>query len=143
MLDREEIVASARSWMGVRWKHQGRSRAGIDCAGLIIKVAHALEVTDFDSTNYGRQPDGKTLLELFDEHLVRKATRTPEPGDAGLFRESVHPLHCAIFSWRRGRLHLVHGHATRRKVVEEPFDHEWPERLIYVHEFPGVEPWAG
>jgi len=37
-----DVVAQARKYMGVRWAHQGRSPAGMDCAGLVIRVAQDL-----------------------------------------------------------------------------------------------------
>jgi cell wall-associated NlpC family hydrolase len=32
------IVSAARSWLGVPWRHQGRTRQGVDCAGLVVLV---------------------------------------------------------------------------------------------------------
>ena len=31
---REMVVAEARTWIGVKWRHQGRTREGVDCIGL-------------------------------------------------------------------------------------------------------------
>ena len=46
------IVAAARSWLGVPWRHQGRARQGIDCAGLVVLVGRGLGLTDYDTAAY-------------------------------------------------------------------------------------------
>ena len=54
-----QVVAAGRCYTGVRWHHQGRTRAGLDCAGLIIRTAHDLGLSEFDLADYGRLPDGR------------------------------------------------------------------------------------
>ena len=65
----DAIVAEARTWLGVPWRHQGRSRAGVDCAGLVVLVARALELADHDSTAYGRRAQGQGFVEHFRGHM--------------------------------------------------------------------------
>ena len=40
--DPSAIVAAARTWLGVPWRHQGRTRQGVDCAGLVVLVGRGL-----------------------------------------------------------------------------------------------------
>ena len=142
MLDRQHIIDLARAWKETPWRHQGRSPQGIDCAGLIVVVAHAFGISpDFDATNYPRRPDRRSLEQFFDDHLIRKPSSDPQPGDVGMFRDLVRPVHCGIFSEVSGSLYLIHATAERRKTIEEPYAHEWPGRLIRAYEFPGVAPW--
>jgi cell wall-associated NlpC family hydrolase len=43
MLDRQHIVDTARGWLGVPYRHQGRRKdKGVDCVGLIIGVGAEL-----------------------------------------------------------------------------------------------------
>ena len=37
VIKRREIVAAARDWVGVPYRHQGRTRNGIDCIGLLAE----------------------------------------------------------------------------------------------------------
>jgi cell wall-associated NlpC family hydrolase len=62
MPGRTDIVAAARTYLGVPWRHQGRTRAGLDCAGLIVMVARDLALSDYDSTAYGRRAQGHAFL---------------------------------------------------------------------------------
>ena len=109
---------------------------------MVIKTAHSLGVTDYDESNYARLPNGEAFLRGFTNHLdLLGPEAKPRPGAVGLFRTTRYPMHCAIFSLKHGRLHLIHGHAFCRKVVEEPYAHEWPGSLTHLLEFPGAEPW--
>lgn len=119
MASRAEIEAEARSWRGVRWKHQGRTRRGIDCAGLVVMVGRALGATDYDHAGYPREPDG-TFVGHFDRALERIAAADRQRGDVVVFTQSRHPCHCGILTERFGRLYVVHAHARRRQVIEEP-----------------------
>lgn len=49
----EAFVAAARSYIGVPWKHQGRSRAGLDCIGLIILAGRDIGIAVPLVANYG------------------------------------------------------------------------------------------
>lgn len=77
----DAIVAEARTWLGVPWRHQGRSRAGVDCAGLVVLVARALELADYDSTAYGRRAQGQGFVEHFRAHMDGIAITQAKPGD--------------------------------------------------------------
>lgn len=50
-----DLVAEARSWVGTRWRHQGRRKkaiepsvmrelGGVDCVGLVIELANTFEL---------------------------------------------------------------------------------------------------
>jgi cell wall-associated NlpC family hydrolase len=131
----ERIVAEARSWLGVPWRHQGRSRAGIDCVGLVVMVARALELSEHDSTGYGRHAEGQALVAEFRDHMDGIALGAARPGDVLIFAERAYPCHCGILSERLDHPHLVHAHALRRQVIEEPYLGEWPERVKFAFRF--------
>jgi cell wall-associated NlpC family hydrolase len=52
MTMREQIVEEARKYLGVRFRHQGRTVAGIDCAGLILNVGNDLGLIEYSETGY-------------------------------------------------------------------------------------------
>lgn len=121
MPSNQEIVECARSWLGTPWRHQGRTKRGIDCIGLIIVVAHEMGLSDFDVTDYGRQAHGYKFEEGFELHMDRKPIPAAVPGNALILRDSRFPCHCGIVSSISGVPHLIHAHAAHRKVIEEPF----------------------
>jgi hypothetical protein len=138
MTTRETIVQTARQWKGVKWRHQGRSRLGIDCAGLIACVAAELNEFHHDVTNYPRRSHSTTFLAHFKAHMNEKRVDRLYIGDVGIFAEPRFPCHCGIISEKYGVFYLIHAHISRRKVVEERLAPFWLDKLTNVFEFPGV-----
>lgn len=95
---RFDVVAEARQWLDVPYVHQGRSRAGVDCAGLVIVVARALGLVapDFDVNGYARTPDGSSLLETCDELMTRIPLWELRPGNVLVLRFAQEPQHLGI-----------------------------------------------
>lgn len=133
-----QIVTEARTWLGVRWEHQGRTRTGVDCAGLVIKTAHALGLTTFDTADYERQAKDETMLALFSEHLDAIDIIHAEPGDVVVMRFD-NQRHAGILGeYIYGGLSLIHAYSMSRKVVEHRLDEVWQARIIGAFRFRGV-----
>ena len=133
LVTRADVIRTARSYVGVRWHHQGRSRAGIDCIGLIIAVAHDLGLSDYDITGYGRVPDGKALRAAMCEQMDL-LTVPPQPGDVLLLRFDRNPLHTAIVTDSG----MVHAFANMRRVVEHRIDALWNSRVVSAFAYRGI-----
>jgi cell wall-associated NlpC family hydrolase len=133
MTTRADVIAEAKRWKGVRWHHQGRSRAGVDCIGLVIKVAHALGLSGFDIADYSRQPNPAMMRGLLAEHMTPIAT--PEPGDVVLMRFEREPQHVAILT----DAGMIHAYAQARKVVEHRVDSIWQSRIVGAYRFKGLD----
>jgi cell wall-associated NlpC family hydrolase len=142
-----DIVTEARSYIGTRWLHQGRTRSGIDCAGLVLKVAHACNIFTFDTADYSRQATDESMLELCREHLDPVATAQSCPGDIAVMRFGTN-RHIGFFGdYLYGGLSLIHAYSQRigsqrPQVVEHRFTDDWLRSqnasLIAVFRFPGV-----
>lgn len=120
MTTRADVVAEARTWIGVPWVHQHRSRRGVDCAGLIICVARDLGLlpADFDLNGYSRRPDG-TLLAVCDEHMDRIDRSAMQPGDVLVVATEHDPQHMGILGdYRHGGLSLIHAASKAGRVIE-------------------------
>ncbi len=131
----ESIVAEARGWLGVPWRHQGRTRCGIDCVGLVVCVARGLDLSDYDSTGYGRRPQGQGFVQHFRDNMDAVPIPDARPGDVLVFADQAYPCHCGFLTERFGQPHLLHAHATRRMVIEEPYAGEWPARVKFAFRF--------
>lgn len=118
MTTRAEILAEARSWLGTRWRHQGRTAQGIDCAGLVALVGGSLGLITHNPTDYPRRPDG-SFLSHFQSCLEQRSVRLARPGDVLVFSDSGHACHCGIRGVKHGRPSVIHAHAQRRVVLEE------------------------
>jgi cell wall-associated NlpC family hydrolase len=136
---REQAVNEARGWIGVPFRHQGRTRAGIDCVGLLVCVGRAMGLPAYDVTGYSRRAQGMGFIEHFRANLEEVAPAAAQAGDVVVFVETVYPCHTGILSERHGALHLIHAHAPRRVVLEEPFVGEWRDKLRFAFRFPGAE----
>lgn len=139
-----EVVTYARSLLGVKWRHQGRSpEKGVDCAGLVILSGkHAgLLRPDFDFLAYRRYPDGQTLVRLCAENADPVAYAHWQPGDFVVMRDigdSRWPCHMGILFHGPDRSPwMVHSYARRPilRVVENPFEGQWRDQMVRCFRF--------
>jgi len=136
---RAQVVAAARKWIGIPFAHIGRNEHAVDCAGLVIAIAHELRLSDFDMRSYNQTPDGVTMRALCDQHMVPK-DGDPEPGDVLLMRFKRNPQHLAIVGDYPvpGQVSIIHAHRGAMKCVEHILNQEWRERIVRVYTIPGV-----
>jgi cell wall-associated NlpC family hydrolase len=139
MIPREAVVAEARRWLGTPWRHQGRNEHGLDCVGLLAVVCRDLGISDYDIEGYARSPDTTRFL----AHLVTGGAIPIRMTDAGpadimAFRDQLFPCHVGILSEKSGVPHVIHAHAARRKVVEEPLLAELLVMRVGAYAMPGV-----
>jgi hypothetical protein len=140
-ITRAQILTAARAYLGAPFRHQGRSPAGMDCVGLLVLVGRTLGYPHRDVTGYSRRATGMGFLEHFHAHLDEIAPRDARVGDVLVFVESVYPCHTGILSAVAGTdvPHLIHAHALRGCVIEEPLIGEWPAKLRFAFRFRGIE----
>ena len=119
---REEVIQHARECLGVRFQHQGKTKRGMDCRGLLIYAFNLAGLQVHDVSGYGREPDpemmNKALLEVcykvpFD-HIL--------PADIIYFRFNERPTHLALYT---GNNRIIHSYLQTRKVVEHEIDRSW------------------
>lgn len=131
-----DVVRAARGFLGVPFRHQGRRRdTGIDCAGLVILVAHELGLSDFDTRAYGRLPVAERLRGYLDEHMDRVAGDW-QAGDVLLMTFERDPQHLAIYAGGT----LIHSHAQVGQCVEHDLDAQSLKRARGAWRFRGLEP---
>lgn len=100
-----KLVEAARRYKGVPWRHCGRSKTGLDCAGLPWLAYQDCGVTLPDRRRYGRDPFNNGL-----EGAVIEALGAPvwqgskgscslsavQVGDVVLMAPASRPRHLAI-----------------------------------------------
>lgn len=141
---RDDIVAAARRWLGTRFRHQGRGPAGVDCAGLVIKVAHELGLSTFDIADYQRVPHRGAFLEHFAGEMDRVPILDALPGDALVLRDSAEPYHVGLITAKNGAPHFIHAHSLRGVVCEDPLrtvthDGQGRDKRVRAYRFRGIE----
>lgn len=111
-----DIITEARDWIGVPWRHQGRSRQGLDCIGLVIVVCGALDILHYKFTAYRRSPSQYALIERFYEHFDRVQESDIGEGGLVLMRENIYPCHAA---WVANEKSIIHASWHHKCVTEE------------------------
>lgn len=135
---RQHIITYARTFLGVKWKHQGRDpRFGLDCCGLLRVVAAEFHLTDFDLQAYERQPDGKTLDEIMDRELVRIKPGQAGYGDIVSLADRKWSCHVGLLADAAKPFSLIHAYAGARKVTENRLDEQVHKVLAY-YRFPNL-----
>jgi cell wall-associated NlpC family hydrolase len=124
------VVNEARSYVGTRWVHQGRSRDGIDCAGLVVEVARVTHGSTFDVRDYAPQAQDETMLAMCTSLMDRVPLPEIQPGDVVVIRYD-NQRHIAVVGDypAPGALSLIHASSKFGKVVEHRLDSVW-RRII-------------
>jgi len=144
MIDRVAMIeAEARTWVGVRVFHKGRTRAGgVDCLGLVMGVGLASGAISgpIDIPDYGRLPNPRTLIRAMDAHTVPIDKALAGPGDIAGISWGLHeaPMHLAVIVSRPGRLMIVHASPEHGEVKETGFAGSWYARFCRAWRFPNV-----
>lgn len=130
--ERGAFIAAARSLVGVPFKHCGRTRAGIDCIGLVRFALLAVGHEVADDRKYGRhpEPEGLRLQATLRAHFGEPVSGF-QPGDVVLMRWAKLPNHVAVVGdYPYGGLSLIHAVAQERRVVEHRLAGVWPGRIL-------------
>jgi cell wall-associated NlpC family hydrolase len=131
------LVAEARALLDVRFRHMGRSRRGVDCAGTVLMALLAIgrPFNDNNGEAYGREPFNGTLRKMLIENLGAPIPREEmRVGDVPLMEFENEPHHVGLLGdYQYGGLSLIHGYARVRKVVEHRLDKTWRNRIVEVY----------
>lgn len=146
MISRHLIVSQARSWIGVPFHHQGRTRQGCDCVGLVGAVAIGVGAVgsdwwavEFDpsASGYARQPSNGTMARLC-ERFMRSANADMQVGDVLMMRFAREPQHLAIVAdYVHGGFSVIHA-AAGIGVVEHALSQKWASRIVGRYLLPGT-----
>lgn len=133
-MTRDEVIVTARSWRGIPFVHQGRTRAGVDCIGLVINVCKEVGflLPDFDVNGYERIPDGSLFAEC-DKRLVR--IPAPVYGCIAVMKFDTEPQHIGFIGEHKGHLTIIHA-LYPRDVAEHRLTTPWPSRIVGCFDIP-------
>lgn len=138
MKSREQLVQHLRTFLGVKFQHQGRSRHGMDCVGLPLEGCKFLGVPVEDVKAYGREGLPGQLSAIISKYGVRVPVSDRRPGNIGVFwfdRYSKADQHVGVFT----DVGLIHCYMDAGKVVEHSLTGRWIRRLSAVFSYPGLE----
>lgn len=119
------FIAACRSFMGVRFRHQGiNPKIGIDCRGMLIAGLILIGRPYQDRKGYGREPHKNGMRNGLIENLGNPLPLSErQPGDVVLMSLGGQPRHVGLFTWLPdNRFGLLHTHAEMKYVAEHGAD---------------------
>lgn len=132
------LVEAARSYIGVRYRHRGRSRVGIDCAGLMVLAYRDCGVQTSNFVLYGREPIKDGLVEHTTLSLGQPLPlHTPlQEGDIVILRFDKEPHHMGMIALGNyGGLtahNIIHADGHVGRVVEVRLDTATAKRITHI-----------
>lgn len=136
MTSRQDVIRVARSMVGTKYRHGGRTRKSVDCGGLLIAIATELGIDHIaPPLGYSRHPDGRLVDHV---HAGADPQKDPQPGDILVFwvdRGSRLPQHVGIITECGG---LIHADMRSRRVVETTQNPFTSSQVIGAFTFRGV-----
>lgn len=138
---RQQIVDTAREWIGTPYHHQESLKGqGCDCLGLLRGVWRELYGDDNPepmpnySPSWGDHRRDDPLMSVARKYFTE--VREPRKGDLLLFRmrPGMAVKHCSILTEGGLMIHAYSGH----KVREDDFSEWWKKKLVGSFQFPGV-----
>jgi cell wall-associated NlpC family hydrolase len=141
-MKRERLVEVARSFIGIPFHHQGKSKAGVDCFGLFVLVAGECGIELPNERRYWEHRFGAPaldghLLDEFKKHCVE--LNTAEDGDLLVMWNEGRRSDVAEHVAMKTDQGIIHCHSLCGVVCEMPFEPPWSDRVLGIFEFPGVE----
>jgi len=132
------VVNQARGYLGVPFVHQGRSDKGLDCVGLVVRVAHDLGLSKYDFKEYKSTPNSHTFMEVCRacEDWSRIPITEMKPGDILTISFTSSPCHLAIVA---PGFNIIHALSLRGKVCEHRLSAGWRKKIRECYRFKGVE----
>ncbi len=133
-----DIVYVANGLVGVRYRKQGRNSSGLDCAGLIIVIAHLLDISDKDTTAYSDSPNVEEFTTFMLETGCKQLSYGQhEHGDIIRLNTAGWPVHLGVYEideW--GQEWYIHAYAHHRKVTRDPLTDLVKAQISSVWRFP-------
>lgn len=140
------IVEAARTYQSVPFRHRGRSRKGVDCAGLVwcSYMECGIELPDF--RKYRREPHRDGLVKHMIFAFGQPAALGPvhrsllQEGDVVVMRFEIEPHHIGIIGRHPlGHLSIIHANGNEgqySRVLEQGLSADMLKRITHVFRRP-------
>lgn len=135
-MERINIVAEAREWIGTPFKHQARTKGkAVDCIGLVYGVAESLGIAPDEIPEnykgYKRTPDSGKLREGLNQYMDKVRLSQIQPGDVLLMTFTGEPQHLAIYTGST----IIHAYSIVKKVTEHTLSAKWRRRICGAYRY--------
>lgn len=140
------LADAARGYIGVRFRHRGRNRLGLDCVGLAVAAYADCGISLPDFRLYGREPHRDGLVARVSEALGEPVSVAPVTraclmdGDVIVVRYEVQPHHVAVLGEKDyggiKALTLIHSEGVHGEVLEQRLTDDVISRITHVYRKP-------
>ena len=141
-----DVAAAARTFLGYRWRHQGRSRLGVDCIGLVLLALTMAGWQPRDPRNawrlrYPRAAEDESLRSILCGEGEPVALNSLQRGDVIVvhFASDQFPQHCGLVTGCLPQPQMIESSALHHRVVEAALD---PLEAVGAFRICGVDPGA-
>ena len=118
----------AHQYIGLQFRHHGRTRDGVDCVGLIIICAQDCGYTGYtpnEEFEYSKQPRTGQLRAVIERHLGKPINEPPQVNDVVLMTINNAEVHCGIITTHPHGIGIIHAYGSVKKVVY----HRWTDEM--------------
>jgi cell wall-associated NlpC family hydrolase len=116
---RTALVAAARSLVGTPFRHQGRTRRGCDCIGLLVLSFALIGLRGNDRVDYGKLPAHRKLAASLEDNFGLPFSGELQPGDVVAMSWGAEEAHVALVCDHPDLgLGLIHSYANAGRVIE-------------------------
>lgn len=134
-----DVVAEARSFIGTKYRHQGRSREGVDCIGLPVCIRAGLGLSGLDaSPGYARQTTDTEMLDFCRANMMEIDRSEIAPGDVLVQMNGVVRHMAIVADYLHGGLSVIHAWMPSRRVVEFRLTDDFMKDVRGCFRFPEV-----
>jgi cell wall-associated NlpC family hydrolase len=130
------LIAAARRYLGVPFRHRGRGPRYFDCVGLVRQAYADCGVTMPCPDDYGREPQAGRFMAAISAALGPAVPGPVQAGDVVTLRTLKHPHHVAFVADYPGGLSLLHASGEHGRVVEHRLSNDYLARIVSIHRRP-------
>ena len=131
------LSEAALKYVGVKFRHLGRTENGMDCVGLLLLAARDCGYLAEGIPVYGREPRNGLLQGQLKDHLGKPVDRDPKPNDivAMSLRTDGQISHVGIITKHPYGLGLCHTYGEIGRVVHQLLDDRRINQITEVYEW--------
>ena len=138
-----DVAAHALTWVGTKWRHEGRSEYGLDCVGLAVVCAWFVGApyVGYNYRGYARHPVKEVLIGEFRKQMIEVPTSKRRAGMVMIFDQQggYAPYHVGILtSARLGG--FVHAYLPAKKTISDRLGRlEFTREMTHCFAYKGVD----
>jgi cell wall-associated NlpC family hydrolase len=127
----------AYKYIGVKFRHRGRTRRGMDCVGLVIAAAEDCGYDRYEEFPYGREPRNAVLQSVLKQHFGKPVHREPQVNDVILLKLKPNgpPSHVGIVTTHPNGLGIIHSYGTIGKVTYQGLTDKMKDLIVGVYQW--------